>query len=352
MKKKGMTYKDAGVDIDAGNLFAQMIKELVEEAWPGRGNEIGGFSGGGPIPHSARKVSGSTDSVGTKLKIAGIANQIWTVAQDAVAMSAVDMYVSGKKPLYLYDCLSVEKLDPENHIHVIEGLIHACKLAGCKLSGGETAELPGFFKHPWMFDIVTFVIGFPDPALTFTKIKPGYPVYGWLSGGPASNGFSLIRKVFKLDDSPSVVEKRLWKRRKDLNGDTLANTLLAPTPIYIQNMEEQRKRGVRFAGHAHNTGGSFPDNVPRMLPENVKVVIDRSKWERPCIFSSIQKLGNISTADMDRTFNNGIMVVSIVDPAGKKITDQNAVLIGEVKRRKIGDPAVELIGTYRNAAYC
>ncbi len=344
--KKRITYKDAGVDIDAGNLFAKMIKERVKKAWPGMEKEIGGFAGGGPIPHKATRANGSVDGVGTKLKIASLLGKVDTVGQDAVAMSAVDMYVSGSRPLYLMDYLAVEKLRPEFHVQIIDGVIKACKMAGCILIGGETAELPGFFKYPWLFDLTTSVIGFPDPEISFVKPKKNFLVYGWPSFGPASNGFSLLRKVFDLNDESDKVRKKLERKRPNLQCSTLCDYLLEPTPIWISNMEYERKRGVKFAGHAHITGGGMTDNIPRILPDNLKVVINRSAWLRPIIFGLAQRLGKIETEEMERTFNNGIMIISLIDPLGPHVTDGRASLIGTVEKRKKGEKQVQFDGMY------
>lgn len=346
---QGMTYKQAGVDIEAGNFFTQMIKERVWAVWPEMENEIGGFAGGGIISPGAKKVKGSVDGVGTKLKIAGLVGVVNTVGQDAVAMSAVDMYVSGCQPKYILDYLAVEKLLPEFHIGVIDGVIMACQLAGCRLIGGETAEMPGFFKYPWLFDLTTSVIGFSNPGLVFIPVKECQLVLGWFSNGAGSNGFSLLRKVFGLNGSPSEVRKKLNKKWVDFNGKTLAEVLLKPTPIHIKQLELERENGVLFSGHAHITGGGMVDNIPRILPPKLKVVIDRSTWVRPAIFSVAQKIGNIRTEEMDHVFNQGIMVASIFDPMRGASCPHSygyATIIGKVARRKGGESQVQFVGKF------
>jgi len=345
-KKDGLTYAKSGVNIDEADLFTRMIKERVAEAWPDTAVEIGGFAGGGPIPKGSIKVDGSVDGVGTKLKIAGILGKLDTVGQDAVAMSAVDGYIAGAKPEYLMDYLAVEKLKAEYHIQIIEGLIRACKLAGCKLIGGETAELPGFFKYSWLFDLTTSVISFRKNKPKYVPVKGGFDLYGWPSFGPASNGYSLLRNIFNLDDAPSRVRKRLEKRWSELDGKSLGECLLEPTPIWIDTIENEVSKGVRFAGHAHMTGGGI-ENIKRILPADIKVIIDRSSWRRPAIFGLAQRLGNVSTEEMERVFNNGNMVVSIVDPAGPAI-EEHAIKIGSVVEWIWGENQVEMFGQYRD----
>lgn len=351
MSGQGMTYVASGVNIDAGNLFAQMVRQRVATAWPDCAGEIGGFAGGGDIPEGAKTFKSSTDGTGTKAILAAMTRKLDGIGQDAVAMSAVDTFMAGHQPAFLLDSLDVAVLEPEFHIQIIDSIISGCVSAGCCLIGGETAELPDMFRHDWMFNLNTMVIGFPDPRLTLCPVKPGQLVYGWESRGPASNGFSLIRRVFGLKDRPSRARKRLERRWSELGGETLADVLLRPTPIYnvrIQNHADPQLRGVRFCAHAHITGGGMVENIPRILPDDCKVVIDRSKWVRPSIFPLIQRLGNVPNDDMDRTFNQGVMVVSIVAPDGPELSDPNAHLIGEVMAREGDEPQVELTGKFQD----
>ncbi len=349
MEKKGMDYKKAGVDIDAGNSFADTIKMLVKEAWPGREDEIGGFAGGGNIPRNAKIVKGSTDGTGTKAKVAALVENFVGLGQDGVAMSAVDMYVSGAMPTYLLDTLCVGKLKPDLHIEIIKSIIRACKLSFCKIIGGETAELPGMFKHPWIVNLDVAVIGFPRPFLSYAPVKPGQLIYGWPSFGPGSNGFSLLRKVHEIESGVIKGRKILEKKYKELGGDSLAAALLEPTPIWINLIEEQRKMGVKFSGHAHITGGGMVENIPRILPSTCKAVINKSSWLRPPIFGFTQKKGKIKEEEMNRTFNQGIMVVSIVDPEkGPVMNSDKAILIGEVVRKTEDGPQVEFREKYRD----
>lgn len=360
MRQTGLTYDRAGVSIPNGNRFAAMVKELVAEAWPEMADEIGGFAGGGQIPAGATMVKGCCDGGGTKPKVAALMNDVRGVGQCALAMSAVDAYAAGAYPTYAVDTISVGELYPELHIGIVEGVIDGCKLAGCKLIGGETAELPGMFKYPWLFLVDTAVIAFPAPELAYVPVKAGQPVFGWLSHGPAANGLSLIRRVFELDGLtplrrffhrdgiPTLARRRLEKRWPELGGQTLAEAILSPTPIYIRPAEAQRQQGVKYAGHAHITGGGLVENIPRILPPHLKVRLECGNWYRPGIFPLIQRVGNVPDADMNRTFNQGIMMVSIVsNESTDRPFDANEVgadlvrHIGEVVPREGNEPQVE-----------
>jgi len=344
----GHTYQAAGVDIDAAARFEAMIKERIASAWPGMEREIGKFAGGGPIPRGARNISISTDGVGTKILLEALTDKWYDAGKDAAAMGLVDVYVSGSNPLYMVDTFKAAKLQPELHIHAIEGLIDWCKKAGCVLVGGETAELPGMFAHDWIVDLDVTVVGFPSTALTYAPVEPGQQVYGWPSHGPASNGFSLVRNIFGLYpvSNAGLSRRKLTKYYREL-GETLAEALLWPTPIWISEVEEQRKRGVKFSGHAHITGGGMLENIPRILPSHCAVVIDRSRWARPPIFRLTQDVGAVSNAEMDKVFNQGIMMISIVHPSGTAMNSPDALLVGEVVRRKDADDSqVEMTGAY------
>ena len=339
------TYKQAGVDIDAGEQFAAMIKERVTAAWPDAGKEIGGFAGGGPIPQGATEVKASTDGTGTKMIVAAMVGEFGGIGQDVVAMAAVDTYVAGNTPWYLLDTIAVDHLNPKLHIQIIESVIRGCRLANCRLINGETEELPGTFKHPWMVNLNATCIGFLDPRLTFVPVEPDQLVYGWPSGGVGSNGFSLVRKVFGLNKGVRKARKRLEEYTPGLIAP-LESHLLEPTPIWIQQIEAQRERGVRFAGHAHITGGGMVGNIPRILPANCKVVIHRLTWLRPGIFPLIQHLGKVPEEEMERTFNQGIMVASIVSGQGEELVDPQARCIGQVEKRQGDEPQVQFVGKY------
>ena len=341
-------YKSAGVDIDAGELFARMIKERIARAWgQDSAKEIGGFAGGGPIPEGAKLIKASVDGVGTKLHLLSLTDMLEVAGRDAVAM-ACDTYYAGNMPAFALDHLSVEKLDPERHIKVIDGVIDGCLKAGCRLIGGETAEEPGTYRYPWRFNLDVMMIGFPSEELAFVPVSPWDLVYGWPSDYPGANGFSLARKVFALEDSPKKVRRRLERYWPEL-GSTLTEALLGPTPIWVKNIEDSRIKGaVKFAGHAHITGGGMAGNISRVLPEDLKVVINRGAWKRPPIFRLMQEIGKVSDSEMDRTFNQGIMVASIVSFATYHLIDHNALPIGKVEHREGDEPQVEFVGEYND----
>ncbi|MEX0649820.1 MAG: AIR synthase-related protein [Candidatus Andersenbacteria bacterium] len=341
-------YADSGVDIDAGELFVAMLKERIAAAWPEVGKEIGGFAGSVQFPALTNKVRCGADGSGTMAIVAALCDQYEVIGTAAAAMSLVDTYVGGALPVGLLDVIDVGKLVPEKHIRIIDGLIQGCKLAGsARLIGGETAELPDMFRHSWMVNVNTAAIGFPDPCLLTGNIRPGMTVWGWRSEGPASNGFSLIRRALQLKGRPSLARKRLTRYSPDLRG-SLQEALLVPVPIWINQIEIQRSVGTRFAGHAHITGGGLVDNIPRILPESCKVVLDRSTWERSAIFPIIQREGNVSAEEMDRVFNQGLMVVSVLDSSGKEPTTPNILPIGTVEKRGEGERQVQFTGVFNN----
>lgn len=355
------TYRDAGVDIDKAEEFTRMIKKRVEQAWPGKGRHIGPFAAKARIPNGTKKFSPSADGTGTKIIIASLLGMFDGTGQDAVAMGAGDVFTEAK-PAYLLDVLDVARLKPELHIKIIESIIRGCLAAGCKLIGGETAELPDVFAYPWMVNLNVFVAGFSDNEHPPPSIRSGYQVYGWPSHGIASNGFSLVRKVFGLTfgrgfsqpfrelfglgGSVYRAQKRLERYWPEL-GTTLGETLLTPTPIWISQIEALKEDGIRFMAHAHITGGGMPGNIPRILPPGCKVVIDRKSWVRPPIFRLIQELGKVSEEEMGRTLNQGVIMVSIVPPNTASLPEP-ALLIGEVRKRKKEEAQVELIGKYND----
>jgi len=365
-KKKGgrkemATCQQSGVNIDAGNLFAQMIKERVKKAWPKTAENIGRFAGGLAIPEGAKSFEASTDGRGTAAILDALCGRWDALAYGATAMSLVDTYISGARPAALLDTLQVARLESEKHIAIIENLIKACQYCGCELIGGETAELPDMFPYSWMVDLDTTVIGFSDANLIYAPVRPGQIVYGWPSNGPASNGFSLLRKVFGLKirdtawqrllhnfgfgSSIARVRERLAEYVPEL-GETLAAALLRPTPIWIKAIEYQRQHGVVFSGHAHITGGGMVENISRILPPDFAVEIYCNTWRRPPIFALAQEIGKIDDAEMNRVFNQGIMVVSIV--AKGEIDDIEASDIGCVIKRKDGEPQVQFCGRYQD----
>ncbi len=310
--KKGMTYRDAGVDIEAGEEAVERIRQVVKGTHrPEVLGGIGGFGGFFAFDCSRYRnpvlVSGA-DGVGTKLKVAFQAGIHDTVGIDAVAMCVNDIVVSGAEPLFFLDYLAVGKMDPDQVAAVVKGLSQGCREAGCALIGGETAEMPGFYPAG-EYDLAGFAVGVveQDRVITGVDIAPGDVLLGLASSGIHSNGFSLARKV--------LFEKagyRLDQGLPDL-GRTLAEELLEPTRIYVKPLlkvfEEFSVKGV-----AHITGGGVPGNLVRILPEGCGAVLHRGTWEVPAIFALIQREGAVSEEEMFRTFNMGIGMVLVVTP--------------------------------------
>lgn len=289
-----ITYKKAGVDIEAGNELVRRIKKKLPK--------IGGFGGLFPIDGTKYNLVGSTDGVGTKLKLAFLLNRHDTVGIDLVAMNVNDIICCGAKPLFFLDYFACGKLNVGQAEKVISGIAKGCALAGAQLIGGETAEMPGFYKDG-EYDLAGFSVGIVEKGKEITggKIKPGDIILGITSSGPHSNGYSLIRKVFS--------EKELKKYRKQL---------LAPTKIYVKEITAAVKKfnskKQNITGIAHITGGSFQDKIGRILPDNCRAVIEKKSWKAPEIFGIIKEKGKICEKDIYRTLNMGIGMTVIVRP--------------------------------------
>jgi phosphoribosylformylglycinamidine cyclo-ligase len=289
-----ITYKEAGVNIDAGNELVKRLKKKLPK--------IGGFGGLFPLVGTKYNLVSSTDGVGTKLKIAFLVNKHDTVGIDLVAMNVNDLICVGAKPLFFLDYFACGKLSIDQAEQVIKGIAKGCQLSGALLIGGETAEMPGFYKDG-EYDLAGFSVGIikKGEEINGSKIRSGDVIIGLPSSGPHSNGYSLIRKVFS--------DEELKKYSKQL---------LAPTKIYVKevlaaiskfNLKQQNITGI-----AHITGGSFYDKIARILPSNIKVVIEKSSWKVPEIFKLILEKGNIPIEDIYRTLNMGIGMVLIVRP--------------------------------------
>ncbi|ADD01875.1 phosphoribosylformylglycinamidine cyclo-ligase [Thermoanaerobacter italicus Ab9] len=327
-----MNYKDAGVNIDEGNKLVEMIKPIAKQTL----NEyvlegIGGFAGLIEIKNYKNPVLiSSTDGVGTKLKIAFMMDKHDTVGIDLVAMCVNDIIVTGAKPLFFLDYFATGKLKSETAVEVIKGIAEGCKIAGCALIGGETAELPGFYKEG-EYDLAGFCVGIAEKEeLIDTKlIKEGDAIIGLASSGIHSNGYSLVRKIFFEKNNFSV---------KDFIpelGINLGEALLTPTKIYVKSIEALK--GLKIKGMAHITGGGFIDNIPRILRKSIAAKINKGSWEIPAIFNLIQRLGDIEEREMYRTFNMGIGMVVIVEPSDvdkalEKLNGigEKAYIIGEI----------------------
>ncbi len=329
------SYKNAGVDVEAGYEAVRLMKSDVKKTFiDGVMSDIGGFGGLFSINKDLYEepvlVSG-TDGVGTKLKMAFIADKHDTVGIDAVAMCVNDVVCSGAKPLFFLDYVAVGKNVPEKVATIVRGVADGCVQAGCALIGGETAEMPGFYPVD-EYDIAGFTVGIVDKKniIDGTKLSAGDTLIGIASSGVHSNGFSLVRKVFDVrEDNEKLTEY------VDSLGDSLVNTLLTPTKIYVKSalklIEECDVRAI-----SHITGGGFYENIPRMLPANLKAVIKKDSFEILPIFKLIQETGNIPERDMFNTFNMGIGMIAAV-PAQDA---ENAVRVLE----EMGEKAY-IIGT-------
>jgi len=307
-----LTYRDAGVDIDEGDRLVELIKPLARPTLrPEVLAGIGGF--GGLFALDAKKyrepvlVSG-TDGVGTKLKVAFMANRHGTVGQDLVAMCVNDVAVVGAEPLFFLDYFATGKLSAEQGAEVVKGIAEGCRLAGCALIGGETAELPGFYA-PGEYDLAGFAVGCVERSrmVDGKAVVPGDAVVGIASSGLHSNGYSLARKAL-LERHP------LDARLGGLDGRTLADALLEPTRIYAKDVLALLEK-VAVKSFAHITGGGLPGNVPRNLPDGTRAVVDERRWPRPAIFDVVEREGQVPRDEMFRTFNMGLGLIAVVAPS-------------------------------------
>lgn len=336
---KPLTYADAGVDIDKANNLVETIKKIAKQT-PRTGviGDIGGF--GGLYSLNLANVDNpvlvsSTDGVGTKLKIAFMMDKHDTVGIDLVAMCVNDIVVQGAKPLFFLDYLSMGRLSTTIATEVIEGIADGCKQAGCALIGGETAEMPGFYKEN-EYDLAGFSVGIVDNSkiVDGSEIHVGNKVIGIASSGLHSNGYSLARKlcfdILKLKIDDYVPEF----------GQTLGEELLTPTKIYSAVLYRISK-GLPIHGLAHITGGGIEDNILRIIPKGCNIVMHKESWDVPSVFPFLKKAGNISDKEMMRTFNNGIGMIAIVpESSAQEMLDrlsamkEKGFIIGEIIERK------------------
>jgi phosphoribosylformylglycinamidine cyclo-ligase len=323
-----MTYKGAGVDIDAGNHFVKLIKPLVKSTFrPEVLTDIGGF--GGLFSLHADKYQKptlvtSTDGVGTKLKLAFMMDKHDTVGIDLVAMCVNDIAVQGAEPLFFLDYLATGKLAPEKAVEIVKGIAAGCIEAGCALIGGETAEMPGFYADG-EYDLAGFTVGIVDNSniIDGSSITVGDRLIGLASNGLHSNGYSLARKVF-FEKMGLGIDSRL----DDLDNP-LGEALLSPTRIYVKTILNLL-RDFQIKGMAHITGGGIIENVPRVLPKNCQAIIEKNSWPKPVIFELMRAGGNIDEMEMYRTMNYGIGMVLIVP---EREVDDIMVRLGGLKER-------------------
>jgi phosphoribosylformylglycinamidine cyclo-ligase len=304
-----LSYRDAGVDIDAGDELVDAIKPIAESTRrPGMLEGLGGFGALFEIPPGKYRepvlVSG-TDGVGTKLKLAIDTGIHHTIGIDLVAMCVNDVIVQGAEPLFFLDYYATGKLDPAVAKRVIEGIGEGCRQAGCALIGGETAEMPGLYAKQ-DYDLAGFCVGVVEKSkiITGRAVQAGDTLLGIASSGPHSNGYSLVRKI---------VAHTHARLDQPFEGKTLGETLLTPTRIYVKPLLQLIDR-LPVHALAHITGGGLPGNVPRVLPKNTRAVIDSRSWKRPAIFDWLQDGGNVAMDEMYRTFNCGLGMVLAVSP--------------------------------------
>jgi phosphoribosylformylglycinamidine cyclo-ligase len=331
-----LSYRDAGVDIDAGDRLVENIKPYAKRTM--RPEVLGGIGGFGALVEISKKyrepvlVSG-TDGVGTKLRLAFELNRHDTVGIDLVAMSVNDILVQGAEPLFFLDYFACGKLDVGAATEVIKGIAAGCEQSGCALIGGETAEMPGMYPVG-EYDLAGFAVGVVEKSqiITGRDIRPGDVVLGLSSNGAHSNGYSLVRKIIE-------------RSKPDLNAPfdgerTLAECIMAPTRLYVKPMLALMQQ-VRVKGMAHITGGGLLENIPRVLPENTVAELDGSSWHTPKLFDWLRTMGNVEQQEMYRTFNCGIGMAVIVakvdaEAAIKQLeaSGETVWAIGEIRMRQ------------------
>lgn len=340
-----LTYKSAGVDIDAGNKFVGLIKPFVKSTFrPEVLTDIGGFGGLFALKGGYKEpvlVSG-TDGVGTKLRAAFMADRHDTVGIDLVAMSVNDILVTGAEPLFFLDYFACGKLEPERHSMVVSGIAEGCRQAGCALIGGETAEMPGFYAEG-EYDLAGFAVGIAEKSkiIDGSKIKPGDKLVGLASSGLHSNGYSLARKVF-FDAAGLKIDSHVPELNK-----TVADELLTPTRIYVKNVLALIN-DFDIKGLAHITGGGITENLPRVFPEGCRARVQRGSWEILPVFKFIREKGRIDEAEMLRDFNMGIGLVAVIGREEAEAFANTAAGLGEkayiIGEITAGEKGVEYIG--------
>jgi phosphoribosylformylglycinamidine cyclo-ligase len=349
-EKGGLTYAGAGVDIDAGNRMVDLIKPLVRAtARRGADAEIGGFGGVFDLARAGFKdpvLVAATDGVGTKVKLAIETGRHDTIGIDLVAMSVNDLIVQGAEPLFFLDYFACGKLDPTAGAAVVSGIASACKQSGCALIGGETAEMPGLYQAG-DYDLAGFAVGAAERGelLPRTDIAAGDVVLGLASSGVHSNGFSLVRKVVETSglslSAPAPFDA----------GQPLGQALLAPTRLYVASLLAaiRQTRGIKAL--AHITGGGFPDNIPRVLPDHLAVRLELARIPVLPVFKWMARVGNIGEAEMLRTFNCGIGMIAVVEPdKAQAVADvlrqhgEHVVTLGTLEPRGADAPGVSYSG--------
>jgi phosphoribosylformylglycinamidine cyclo-ligase len=348
MSREGLTYAQAGVDIDAGNRMVDLIKPLVRAtARAGADAEIGGFGGLFDLKRAGFRdpvLVASADGVGTKVKIAIETGRHDTIGIDLVAMSVNDLVVQGAEPLFFLDYFACSKLAPEVGAAVVAGVAAGCKAAGCALIGGETAEMPGLYQAS-DYDLAGFAVGAAERGSLLPRrdIKAGDAVLGLASSGVHSNGYSLVRKVVEAGDLAWGAPAPFDRSR------SLGEAMLTPTRIYVRSCLAAIRESGAVKAFAHITGGGLPDNIPRVLPQGLGAELDLARIAVPPVFRWLSTSGSIAEPEMLRTFNCGIGMVAIVEPAAADAVTalferhgEHVVHLGQVIER----PATGVV-TYR-----
>jgi len=340
-----LSYKDAGVDIEAGDALVERIKSVAKRT---RRREVmaglGGFAALCEIPEGYRQpvlVSG-TDGVGTKLRLAMNLQKHDTIGIDLVAMCVNDLVVTGAEPLFFLDYYATGKLNVDVAAAVVSGIGDGCELSGCSLVGGETAEMPGMYEGE-DYDLAGFCVGVVEKSeiIDGSKVKAGDALIALTSSGPHSNGYSLIRKIIDVTKTDL---------KQDCGGKPLADALMEPTRIYVKSVLKLIKESTVNA-MAHITGGGLTENIPRVLPDDCKAVIDTKSWTFPPVFQWLQRGGNVQMREMYRTFNCGVGMVIAVPASEKdnalrilKAAGESAFVIGHIAKAQGDEPQVELQG--------
>ena len=343
-----MDYKTAGVDVEAGRAFVNRIRKSVEATHrPEVVGGLGGFGGLMRLPAGLKKpllVSG-TDGVGTKLELAQDHGGHYNVGIDLVAMCVNDVITSGAEPLFFLDYMATGALSPEAMATVVEGIAEGCRVSGCALLGGETAEMPGFYPKG-RYDLAGFCVAVveEDDLIDGHRIQPGDSVIGVASSGVHSNGFSLVRKVLSLAGANA-------ETTYGSGNQPLIEALLTPTQLYGHLVKSLLDTGMSIHGMAHITGGGLPENLPRCLPEGLQACVDPSSWTRPAVYDWLQSNGNIPERDLWHTFNLGIGYCLIVPEdevcIAEKACESEGIQvwsIGQIERSSGGDGKASVLG--------
>ena len=350
----GLTYKDAGVSIDAGNALVKAIGPLAKStARPGADAQLGGFGGFFDVKAAGYRdplLVAANDGVGTKLKLAIEVGRHEGVGIDLVAMCANDLIVQGAEPLFVLDYYATGKLDNDIASAVVASIAEGCRQAACALIGGETAEMPGMYAAG-DYDLAGFCVGAVerDEVLTGAHIKPGDLILGLASSGVHSNGFSLVRRI---------IEQERWELGRSFPSDegrSLGEVLLTPTRIYVRSLLPLAREG-RIKGLAHITGGGLLENIPRVLPQGCHAVVDAGRWQLPHVFALLQEGGRIAPEEMARTFNCGIGMAVIISPEEADIASnmlegagETVLEIGRIEEGQRGCTVHGPLGSWNSA---